>query len=63
MIKAILMFVGGNAFWDELVEFFGSTENVVAVSILLVAVILIIRYFKIILWIVLIIVILLIFFS
>ena len=50
MIKALLMFVGGNALWDKLVEFFGSSEAVVATAVAIAAIILIVRYFKEILW-------------
>ena len=49
MIKALLMFVFGNAFWDKLVEIFGSPEAVVEVTIALLVVAFIIKYFKVIL--------------
>ncbi len=49
MIKALLMFVFGNAFWDKLVEIFGSPEAVVEVTIVLLVVAFIIKYFKVIL--------------
>jgi hypothetical protein len=44
MIKAIILFFGSNALWDKLVEFFGSTEAVVEVGILVVVVALIIKF-------------------
>ena len=46
MIKAIIMFVFGNAVWDWLVEFFGSTEDVVKVALLTVIVFMCIKFFK-----------------
>lgn len=46
MIKVILMFVFGNALWDKLVEFFGSTEDVIFAAILLVALIVVVKFFK-----------------
>ncbi len=46
MIKAIIMFVFGNAVWDWLVEFFGSTEDVVKVTVLTLVVFLCIKFFK-----------------
>ena len=49
MIKALLMFVFGNAFWDKLVEIFGSPEAVVEVTIALLVVAFIVKYFKVIL--------------
>ena len=49
MIKTLLMFVFGNAFWDKLVEIFGSPEAVVEVTIALLVVAFIIKYFKVIL--------------
>lgn len=50
MIKALLMFVGGNALWDKLVEFFGSPDAVVATAVAIAAIILIVKYFREILW-------------
>lgn len=49
MIKTLLMFVFGNAFWDKLVEIFGSPEAVVEVTIALLVVAFIVKYFKVIL--------------
>lgn len=46
MIKAMLMFVFGNAFWDKLVEFFGSPDAVVLTALAIAAIILIVRFFK-----------------
>ena len=46
MIKALLMFVFGNALWDYLVEIFGSTTNVVTAAVILIVLFLVIRYFK-----------------
>ncbi len=46
MIKVILMFVFGNALWDKLVEFFGSTEDVIFAAIVLVALIVVVKFFK-----------------
>ncbi len=50
MVKALLMFVFGNAFWDKLVEFFGSPEAVVATAVAIVVIIFVVRFFKEILW-------------
>ena len=49
MIKALLIFVFGNAFWDKLVEIFGSPEAMVEVTIALLVVAFIVKYFKVIL--------------
>ncbi|MBR5914743.1 MAG: hypothetical protein IKZ58_10350 [Selenomonadaceae bacterium] len=46
MIKALIMFVFGNALWDKLVEYFGSTEAVVEAAIIAVIVALIIKFHK-----------------
>ncbi len=46
MIKAILMFVGGNALWDKLVDYFGSTEAVVEVAIGFIGLFLLVKFFK-----------------
>lgn len=46
MIKAILAFVGGNALWDKLVEYFGSTNAVIEVAIMLIGLFLLVKFFK-----------------
>lgn len=50
MIKAVLMFVFGNALWDKLVEFFGSPEAVVATAVAIVVIVFVVKYFQEILW-------------
>lgn len=50
MLKAIIMFVFGNALWDKLVEFFGSTEAVVEAAIELVLLAIAIKFLKQIVW-------------
>jgi len=46
MIKALIMFLFGNAFWDKLVEYFGSTDAVIEVGIIVVIVALVIKFYK-----------------
>ncbi len=46
MIKALITFIFGNALWDKLVEYFGSTEEVVTVAVLSIIAFLAIKYFK-----------------
>ncbi|MBO4400940.1 MAG: hypothetical protein J5809_03740 [Selenomonadaceae bacterium] len=46
MIKAVLMFVFGNALWDKLVEFFGSPEAVVATAVAIIVIVLVVKFFK-----------------
>ena len=46
MIKALIMFVFGNALWDKLVEYFGSPEAVVEVAVIIVIVALVIKFHK-----------------
>ncbi len=46
MIKAILMFVGGNALWDKLVEYFGSTDKVIEVAIIFLVLFTLVKFFK-----------------
>lgn len=46
MIKAILTFVFGNALWDKLVEYFGSTDAVIEAAIVVLIVGLIIKFHK-----------------
>ena len=46
MIKAIIMFFFGNALWDKLVEYFGSTEAVIEVGIIILIGALIIKFHK-----------------
>ncbi|MBQ7476904.1 MAG: hypothetical protein IJT06_05870 [Selenomonadaceae bacterium] len=46
MIKAILMFVFGNALWDKLVEYFGSTDAVVEATVIVLVVALIVKFHK-----------------
>ena len=46
MIKAMLMFVGGNALWDKLVEFFGSPDAVVLTAVAIAVIVLVVRFFK-----------------
>ena len=48
MIKALIMFVFGNALWDKLVEYFGSTEAVVEATVIVLVVALIIKFHKVI---------------
>ena len=44
MIKMLFTFVFGNALWDYLVAFFGSTQAVVEISIFLLAAIIIVKF-------------------
>ena len=44
MIKLIFTFVFGNALWDYLVAYFGSTQAVVEVGLILVAAIAIFKF-------------------
>ena len=44
--KALLVFVFGNAFWDKLVDFFGSTDEIICMTIEILAVALIVKFFK-----------------
>ncbi len=46
MIKAIIMFVFGNALWDKLVDYFGSTDAVIEAAIIVLAVALFIKFHK-----------------
>ena len=46
MIKALIMFVFGNALWDKLVEYFGSTDAVVEAAVAALIVALIIKFHK-----------------
>lgn len=46
MVKAILMFVGGNALWDKLVDYFGSTEAVVEAAVIFLGLFLLVKFFK-----------------
>ena len=46
MIKALIMFLFGNALWDKLVEYFGSTDAVIEAGIIAVIVALLIKFFK-----------------
>lgn len=46
MVKAILMFVGGNALWDKLVDYFGSTEAVVEAAVGFLGLFLLVKFFK-----------------
>lgn len=44
MIKAIIMFFFGNALWDKLVEFFGSTDAVIEVGVIVLIIALVIKF-------------------
>ena len=44
MIKLLFTFVFGNALWDYLVAYFGSTEAVVEISVVVLAALIIIRF-------------------
>jgi hypothetical protein len=46
MIKAVIMFVFGNAVWDKLVDYFGSTDAVVEAAVAAVIIALIIKFYK-----------------
>ena len=46
MIKTILLFVGGNALWDKIVEYFGSVEAVVEATVILIGLFLFLKFFK-----------------
>lgn len=46
MVKAILMFIGGNALWDKLVEFFGSTNAVIEATVIFLGLFLLVKFFK-----------------
>jgi hypothetical protein len=46
MIKAFLMFVGSNALWDKMVDYFGSTETVVEATVILLGLFLLVKFFK-----------------
>ncbi|MBQ6976065.1 MAG: hypothetical protein IJQ16_05900 [Selenomonadaceae bacterium] len=44
MIKGIIMFLFGNALWDKLVEYFGSTDAVIEAGIVVVVIALLIKF-------------------
>ncbi len=44
MIKGLIMFLFGNALWDKLVEYFGSTEAVVEAGIIVIIFALLIKF-------------------
>lgn len=46
MIKALIMFVFGNALWDKLVDYFGSPEAVVGATVIVLVVALMIKFYK-----------------
>ena len=59
MIKALIMFLFGNAIWDKLVEYFGSTDAVVEAGIIVIIIALAIKFYKVIIGLVILIFILL----
>ncbi len=63
MIKSLIMFIFGNALWDKLVDYFGSTEAVVEAAVILIFGIAIVWYFRVIIAVIVIILILLLIFS
>ena len=46
MIKAIITFIFGNTFWDYLVDFFGSTEEIIKFAVITLAISTLIKYIK-----------------
>ena len=48
MIKALIMFIFGNAIWDKLVEYFGSTDAVIEAGIIVVIIAFMIKFYKVI---------------
>lgn len=46
MLKTIFLFVFGNAFWDKLVEFFGSTDAVIEAAVLLLLLVFCVKFFR-----------------
>ena len=45
-MKILLSFVFGNALWDYLVEYFGSTEAVVEAALIVIGLVLFIKFHK-----------------